>query len=261
VYCENVSFKNVTIKSGADGIDVDSCKHVIIDGCNFDTGDDCISLKSGRGAEGNTIGRVCEDVVITNCTLADANFACIGIGSETSAGVRNVRIEHCKFVHARSHAIYIKSHVGRGAFIEDISATDLDVSGMGQGFLRINALNSGKSDEYSVMGEAGIPTIRNFRFSDVRVTDVPTLVAATEIDPRKPLEGLTLSNISGTCGKGISLANVKGAHISGVKVTGYAGALLSTASVTGTGLEGAVKIDGPTAADFPPEPATPYMLH
>src|SRR5580698_2760410 len=89
VYCENVTFKNVGIKSGADGIDVDSCKHVVIDGCNFETGDDSISLKSGRGAEGNTIGRVCEDVLITNCTMSDVGFACIGIGSETSAGVRN----------------------------------------------------------------------------------------------------------------------------------------------------------------------------
>src|ERR1039457_3663613 len=87
VYCENVTFKNVAIQSGADGIDVDSCKHTVIDGCTFDTGDDSISLKSGRGAEGNLICRVCEDTLIANCTLADRGFACIGIGSETSAGV------------------------------------------------------------------------------------------------------------------------------------------------------------------------------
>jgi polygalacturonase len=82
-YCENVTFKNVAVHSGADGIDVDSCKTVIIEGCDFDTGDDCISLKSGRGAEGNTINRPTEDVRITNSTFADSHFACIGIGSET----------------------------------------------------------------------------------------------------------------------------------------------------------------------------------
>ena len=264
VYCENVTFKNVTFKSGADGIDVDSCRHVIIDGCNFDTADDSISLKSGRGAEGNLIGRVCEDVLITNCTLADSGFACIGIGSETSAGVRNVRIEKCRFVHARSHAIFIKSRVGRGAFIEDIAATDLDVSGMGQGFLQITNTNTGKSDgDASVMGEAGIPEFRNFRFENVRVTDVPMLVDAVKMDPRKPLDGLTLENITGTCAKGMALVNVKNAHLSGIKVTGFAGPLLSTANVTGTGLEGAVKIAAPAA---PPQellaaPATPYQLH
>jgi polygalacturonase len=261
VYCENVTFKNVSFKSGADGIDVDSCKHVVIDTCSFDTGDDSISLKSGRGAEGNTIGRVCEDVLITNCTMSDAGFACIGIGSETSAGVRNVRIEHCKLIHARSHAIYIKSRVGRGAFVEDITVTDCDVSGVAQGFLRINDEGSGKSDgDASVPGEAGIPVFRNFRFSNIRVTDVPDLVSATESDPRKPLDGLVLENITGTCRKGIALANMTHVRLSGINVTGFAGPLLSIANVTGTGLEGATKIDGPKAGDLMPAPATPYQL-
>src|ERR1035437_1368970 len=244
VYCENVTFKNVTFKSGADGIDVDSCKHTVIDGCTFDTSDDSISLKSGRGAEGNDIGRVCEDTLITNCTLSDAGFANIGIGSETSAGVRGVRIEKCKFIHARSHAIFIKSRVGRGAFVEDVSATDCDGSGMGQGFLQITNTSTGKSDDAaSVIGEAGIPLFRNFRFTNMRVTDVPMLVDATRMDPLKPLDGLTLENITGTCKKGIELANVKNVHLSGIKVTGFEGPLLSTADVTGTGLAGAAKFD------------------
>ena len=86
VYCENVTFKNVAVRSGADGIDVDSCKHVVIDGCTFETGDDCISLKSGRGEEAYTINRPTEDVRIANCTFSDRNFACIGIGSENVGG-------------------------------------------------------------------------------------------------------------------------------------------------------------------------------
>ena len=264
VYCENVTFKNVMFKSGADGIDVDSCKHTVIDGCTFETGDDSISLKSGRGAEGNLIGRACEDTLITNCTLSDSGFACIGIGSETSAGVRNVRIEKCKFIHARSHAIFIKSRVGRGAFIEDVSATDCDVSGMGQGFLQITNLNTGKSDgDASVMGDAGIPLFRNFRFSNVRVTDVPMLVDVTKMHPRKPLDGLTLANITGTCRKGMVLMDVKNAHLSGIKVTGFAGPLVSTRRVTGTGLVGAVPVVGDEAKlpDEGPAPATPYTLH
>jgi polygalacturonase len=266
VYCENVTFKNVSVKSGADGIDVDSCKHTIIDGCTFETGDDSISLKSGRGAEGNTIGRPCEDVLITNCTLSDAGFANIGIGSETSAGVKNVRIEHCKFISARSFAIFIKTRTGRGAYIEDISATDLDVSGMRQGFLQISVLGVGKADVDSVYGDEGIPTLKNFRFSNVRVVDVPVLVDAVNIHPKKPLEGFVLENVTGTATKGIALANIRNAHLSGIKVTGVAGPMLSTFGVTGTGLTGAVAISGPV--DGPrvqlepvPAPATPYRLH
>ena len=265
VYCENITFKNVTVKSGADGIDVDSCKHTIIDGCTFDTGDDSISLKSGRGAEGNDIGRVCEDTLITNCTLSDTGFANIGIGSETSGGVRGVRIEKCKFIHARSHAIFIKSRVGRGAFVEDVSATDCDVSGMGQGFLQITNTNTGKSDDAaSVIGEAGIPLFKNFRFSNMRVTDMPSLVDAKLLTPAKPLDGLTLENITGTCKKGMELAYMKNVHLAGIKVTGFDGPLLATAHVTGTGLDGAATLDEtklPKAPDVVPAPPKPYQLH
>jgi polygalacturonase len=110
-YCEDVTIRNLTIRStggNGDGIDVDSCKRVWIDSCDISTGDDCISLKSGRGREGHSLLRTTEHVRISNCTFADSLFACIGIGSETSGGIRNVRIEHCRFTHARSYAIYIK---------------------------------------------------------------------------------------------------------------------------------------------------------
>ena len=225
-YCENVSIKNLTIRStggNGDGIDIDSCKHVVIDGCDIATGDDCISLKSGRGKEGYALLRTTEDVRITNCTFADSIFACIGIGSETSGGIRNVRIEHCKFTAARTFAIYIKSRPGRGAFIEDIACDDLDVSGTSGGFLRLNILNSGIQDPEPVEGDEGIPTIKNFRFSNVRVKDCPVLVDGTAIHPNKPLDGFTLANVTGTCGKGISLSNMRNAEIRGIKVTGFAG--------------------------------------
>jgi polygalacturonase len=263
-YCENIAFKNLMIQSGADGIDVDSCKHVLIDGCDFSTADDCISLKSGRGEEGYTINRPTEDVRISNCTFADSYFACIGIGSETSAGIRNVHIDHCKCTGARTHAIYIKSRPGRGAFIEDIFVNDFDAAGARQGFLRLNTLNSGKNDEFPVPGDEGIPTVRNFRFSNIHVDDLPALVQGVEIHPSKPLIGFSLTNVTGTCSSGIALANVKNAVIRNIKVTGYTGPLLSVDNVTGSGLAGAAKID-PAKMPKVPEPiaapATPYQLH
>lgn len=247
-YCDNVSIRNLTIRStggNGDGIDVDSCKHVRIDACDIATGDDCISLKSGRGREGYTLLRTTEDVTITNCTLADSIFACIGIGSETSGGIRNVRIEHCKFTHAQTFALYIKSRPGRAAFIEDIVARDLDVSGMVGGFLRFNILNSGLQDQEPIPSDEGIPTIKNFSFTNIRVKDVPVLVDGTSIHPHKPLQGFTLDDVSGTTAKGVSLANIKNARVRNLKVTGVVGPLLSINNVTGTGLKGAVTMDPP----------------
>jgi polygalacturonase len=126
----DISIRNLNIRTttgNGDGIDVDSCRHVRIADCDIATGDDCIAIKSGRGSEAYLVHQPTEDVLITGCTLADSIFACIGIGSETSGGIRNVRIERCKFTGARTHAIYIKTRIGRGAFIENISANDLDI--------------------------------------------------------------------------------------------------------------------------------------
>lgn len=260
VYCENIAFRQLEIKSGADGIDVDSCKHVVIEDCNFDTGDDCISLKSGRGEEGYTLMRTTEDVLIRNCTFSDSGFACIGIGSETSGGIRNARVEHCRFVYARSHAVYIKSRPGRGAFIEDIAMSDLDVRGVQQGFLRLNFLSSGKHDEQQVPGMDGIPTVKNYRFERIHVEDVPMLVKGDEIDARKPLDGLVLTNVTGSCRKGIVLANMRNVVLDKIQVTGFEGPLLSTVHVSGKGLSGAVALAEPAAGEEVPAPATPYVL-
>jgi hypothetical protein len=267
--CQHVTIKNLIIRStggNGDGIDIDSCQHVVIDHCDIATGDDCISLKSGRGAEaasqiGTNPAITTEDITISNCTFADSIFACIGIGSETSGGIRNVRISDCKFTAAKTFAIYIKSRPGRGAFIEDITATNLDVSSNVGGFLRFNILNSGLTGEDPIPGDDGIPTIKNFHFSNIKVDHVPILVDGTGIHPHKPLEGLVLENITGTCAKGIFLANIKDAVIKDVVVTDFAGRLLNTSNVTGKGLNEALTIDPPKLPDPVPTPTAPYKLH
>jgi polygalacturonase len=262
-YCESAVIKNLTIRStggNGDGIDIDSCKHVRIEGCDISTGDDCIAIKSGRGSEGYYLHKDTEDVLITNCTFADSIFACIGIGSETSGGIRGVRIEHCRFTRAQTFAIYIKSRPGRGAFIEDMVADDLDVSGVTGGFLRLNLLSSGIQDPEPVPGDEGIPTLKNFKFSNIRVKDCPALVDGVSIHPAKPLDGFSLVNVTGTCSKGISLANIRNAEIRDIKVTGYAGPLLGINNVTGAGLDGASAIAPPKLPDPVPAVSEPYKL-
>ncbi len=263
-YCENIHFKDLTIRStggNGDGIDVDSCKHVLIEGCDIETGDDCIAIKSGRGMEANVLMRTTEDVYIRHCRLSDSIFACIGIGSETSGGIRGVRIEHCRFENTRTHAIYIKSRPGRGAFIEDISAEDLDVSGMQGGFLRFNLMGSGLQDQVPVPGLEGIPTIRNFSFKNIRVRDVKDLVEGTSIHPDKPLEGLVLEQINGEAWWGIRLANVRHAVLRDINVNIREGDVLSIYNVQGNGLEKATNMGFPHKIEaIIPEPDPPYVL-
>jgi hypothetical protein len=204
--------------------------------------------------------QTCEDIQITNCTLADSIFACIGIGSETSGGIRNVRIEGCTVTHAQTFAIYIKSRVGRGSFIEDIVANNLDVSGTVGGFLRCNVLSSGLQDEAPVTGDEGIPSIRNFRFSNITLHDCPVLAEVTGVHSRKPLDGFALTNVSGNCTKGISLANVHNAELQNIHVTGLTGPLLSAVNVTGRGIEAASALAPAKEPDAIPATVPPYVL-
>ena len=261
--CEDVTIRGLTIRStggNGDGIDLDSCRRVRVEDCDIATGDDCIAIKSGRGSEAYRLLQSCEDIIISRCTLADSIFACIGIGSESSGGIRNVRIEHCRFTMAKTYAIYVKSRVGRGAFIEGIVADDLDVSGTGEGFLRLNLLGSGIQDQDPVPGVAGIPAARHFQFSNVRVRDCPKLVEGTGIHPQKPLDGFSLVNVTGNCRTGISLANIRHARIHNIQLTGYSGPLLAIHDVTGNGLQGAVAMDAPKLPDLAPVPSEPYRL-
>jgi polygalacturonase len=238
-YCVNITAKNLTIRSiggNGDGIDVDSCKNVRIESCDIDTGDDCIAIKSGRGMEGYRLARPTENVLISHCTLGDSIFACIGIGSETSGGIRNVQIEHCKFTHAKTFAVYIKSNTGRGAFIEDISARDLDVATAPGGFLRLNLTSSGIKDAEPVTGDEGIPSVKNFSFKDVKV-NCGTLVDADHTSTEKPVNGFSFVDIRGTCTNAIKLANMTNVVLRDIHVTGYTGPFLTQTNVHGVGLE------------------------
>jgi polygalacturonase len=243
-YCTGVEITNVTIRGNRDGIDIDSCKGVRVEGCDIDTGDDSISIKSGRGMNGARLAKASEDVLISRCSLRGRIFACVAIGSETSGGIRNVRVEHCKLAAPRSSAFYIKTRIGRAGVIENISADDLDIT---EGsFLRINLISSGNTNtaDDPVEGLLGYPEGRNFSFANIRLAG-GTLADISQVSAEKPLNNLTLENITGTCAKGIAMQHVNNAVLRRINVTGFAGPLVSTNAVTGTGLEGAAPYPAP----------------
>jgi polygalacturonase len=245
-YCSDVVIKNVNIRSNRDGIDIDSCEHVHIEGCDIDTGDDSISLKSGRGLNGARLGKPTEEVLISHCKLCGRNYACLGIGSETSGGIRNIRIDHCELA-SKTFGVYIKTRIGRAGTIEDIVGEDLDVQS--GGFLRVNLISSGNVNTVDdpVEGPLGYPTAKNLKFSNIRLHDATVAAEATQIAEEKPVLGFSLSNLSGTAAKGISLQHIRDAALSNNNLTVASGPLLAIADVTGTGLEGAVTYAPPKA--------------
>ena len=229
VLCQNLTARNLTIRSinfNGDGIDVDSCQDVLIEHCNIDTGDDAISLKSGRGMEAVRLARPTQNVVIRDCALVSSIFAGLGVGSEMSGGIRNVRIENC-LIAGRKNGILFKSREGRGGFIENITGENLTINS--PNFLVFDLLKRGIQASEPVPGEIEKwARVRNISFNNIKVNDVGELVTATNVPPERPIDGLSLSNITGTCRKGITLVNVVNVKVDGINVTGFQGPLLTT---------------------------------
>jgi polygalacturonase len=123
VLCVNVMIRKVKIRSHGpnnDGCDPESCSDVLIEECEFDTGDDCIAIKSGRNNDGRRINRPSQNIIIRNCKMKDGHGG-ITIGSEISGGVRNVFAHDCLLDSPDLWtAIRIKNNASRGGRLEDL---------------------------------------------------------------------------------------------------------------------------------------------
>jgi polygalacturonase len=238
LFCRNLTARNLIIRStsyNGDGIDVDSCQDVRIEHCDINTGDDAIALKSGRGLAALRLDRPTENVVIKDCMLVSSIFAGIGFGTEMSGGIRNVRLENCT-IAGRRNGILFKSRDGRGGYFENITGENLTVLDSPT-FLAIDLLKKGIQASDPVPGTVEQwARVHQIRFHHVRVGNVAALVLARNIPAERPIDGLSLTDITGTCGRAITLANAANVELAGINVTGFAGPLLTVENVTGTGL-------------------------
>jgi polygalacturonase len=130
VLCGNITLENLKIiahGSNTDGIDPESCKNVLIRNCYFDTGDDCIAIKSGRDQDGRRIGKPAENHIIENCEMKDGHGGVV-IGSEISGGARNIFAINCIMDSPDLERILrLKTSSSRGGIIENVFMKDIKV--------------------------------------------------------------------------------------------------------------------------------------
>lgn len=239
LFCKDLTARNLTIRTvnfNGDGMDVDSCDGVLIDHCDINTGDDAISLKSGRGLAAQNLLRPTQNVVIRNCRLESSIYAALGLGSEMSGGIRDVTIQNC-ILSGRQNAILIKSRDGRGGYMENISGENLIVL-KSPTFIGIDLLKKGIQATDPVSGDVDKwARVHNLTFKNVSVQDVAELVDGNNVPPSRPIDGFTLTDISGTCARAISIANMTNVVFSKIHVTGFDGPLVTAQNVTGSGLD------------------------
>jgi polygalacturonase len=141
VLCTNVTVKNLTIDSrgpNTDGCDPECCRDVLIENCFFNTGDDCIAIKSGRNGDGRRVNVPTENVVIRKCTMKNGHGG-VAIGSEITGGVRNVFVEDCHMDSPElNYAIRLKDNAMRGGVLEHFYFRHLAVGQVANAFLFID---------------------------------------------------------------------------------------------------------------------------
>jgi polygalacturonase len=218
VYCENVVAEKLTVRAehyipSSDGMDVDSCRHVLITGCDFDVNDDCISIKSGKDEDGRRVNRPCEDIVIEKTRFAYGHGGA-AMGSETSGGIRNVEVRDC-IAEANNWApIRFKSQPSRGGVVENITYRNIELRDVRQAV----EFNLEWNMRINVAGDTRVPpTVRNVKLINLHGT--ATSVGAMHGLTDSFIDGITFENCSVTAQRGLTIENAKNVDTSGLKIT------------------------------------------
>jgi polygalacturonase len=164
VLCANVTVRKVQIDSHGpnnDGCNPESCHDVLIDGCTFDTGDDCIALKSGRNDDGRRVNVPVENVIVRDCQMKDGHGGVV-IGSEISGGARNIFAERCRMDSPQlDRALRIKTNSVRGGIVEHIYIRNVTVGQVAEAVVTVNLFyEEGDTGKYP-------PTVRDIEVRNV----------------------------------------------------------------------------------------------
>ena len=133
VHCRNVVIRNVHANSlgpNNDGFDPEACDQVLIEQCTFDTGDDCIAIKSGKDLD--TQYGPSQNIVIQHCTMQSGHGA-VTLGSEMAGGIQNVYAQHLalKNIHWETNplntAIRIKTNMNRGGWLRNVHLRHISI--------------------------------------------------------------------------------------------------------------------------------------
>ncbi len=165
VLCANVTVRGVQIVSHGpnnDGCDPECSRDVLIEDCLFDTGDDCIAIKSGRNADGRRIGVPSENILIRNCVMKDGHGG-VTIGSEISGGARHIYAERCRMDSPHlDRVLRLKTNAMRGGTLEHIYMRDIEVGQVADALLHI--------DFFYEEGTRGphLPLVRRIEMENIR---------------------------------------------------------------------------------------------
>jgi polygalacturonase len=230
--CEDLTLRNVIVKNpwyaqNGDGIDVESCKNVLIEGSYFDVGDDGICIKSGRDEAGRKRGIPTENVIVRNSVVYHAHGGFV-IGSEMSGGARNIFVSDCSFI-GTDIGLRFKTTRGRGGVVEKIYVNNINMKDI-PGEAILFDMYYAAQDPVPLTGEKreapkvellpvteATPVFRNFRISNI-VCDGASKAVFIRGLPEMKISDIYLENMVIKANKGIDIQEAKNINFKNVQL-------------------------------------------
>ncbi len=173
VLSQNITVRGVKINSHGpnnDGCDPESCRDVLIEDVLFDTGDDCIAIKSGRNGDGRRVNVPSENFVIRNCVMKDGHGGVV-LGSECTGGIRNIFVANCEMDSLNlDRALRFKDNAVRGGILENVFMRNVKIGRVSEAVLTIDLLyEEGAKGEFQ-------PMVRNVQLDHITSSGSPRIL-------------------------------------------------------------------------------------
>ncbi len=214
-FCENIIMRGLYILTNGeygdtpngDGLNPNSCQNVLIEYNKLDTGDDCITIKSGRNKDGRRFSVPCKNILIRHNEGLQGHGGIV-IGSEMSGGVENVYAHDCKF-NGTDRAIRIKTGRGRGAYVRNCWFKDIQADSIEREAIRINMMYTGGDRLPAQVVNSGTPVVENLHYENISCDYAKRNVIQIIGIPEMPVSNVTLKNIRVSGNKGIEIRDAK----------------------------------------------------
>lgn len=196
--CDGLAIRNIDVFNHVtfnnDGLDVDSCRNVVIENCRVDSDDDAIVLKS-------LSREPCRDVVIRDCKVS-SHCNAIKLGTESGGGFRDIAISRCKIHSPReSKVIYgrqrglagIALEIVDGGTLENVLVDDVQIDGVTAPlFLRLG----NRARRYGSEAAPPVGTFRNVSMSNITAVNASDVGCAIAGLPGHPIRDVRLRNVT-----------------------------------------------------------------
>lgn len=211
---ENVTVRGVRYDAkniNNDGIDPEYSKNVLIENVEFNNGDDNVAIKSGRDHEGRATAMPSENIIIRNCRFRGLHA--VVLGSEMSAGVRNVFVENCSFGGYCKRGIYLKSNPDRGGFMYNVFVNNVEFDTVEDAFY-ITSFYHGEGKGYAT-------DIHDVYVNDMKCREATNAAIVIQGFPSQKVRNIYFDNFTVDKAKtGVSINNAANVVMGNVNIGG-----------------------------------------